>query len=188
MHKSISGEGSSVKPLVHFAHGMGSGPWGIKITHLAAIARDGGFDVESLDYSGMDSPQDRAEKLVAACRGLPGPLVLVGSSMGGWVATAASSQVPVSGLFLMAPAFYFPGYPDVSPGCDQVEVVHGWEDDVILYEHSVRFSKKYGASLHLVEDDHRLTKRIDLLGELFAGFLGRLEFTAGQFLSGKSAN
>lgn len=168
-------------PLVHFVHGKGSGPWGTKICRLAQIARDRGCEVESLDYSEMDA-LPRAEKLVLACRDVSQPLVFVGSSMGGWVAAAASREVPVSGLFLLAPAFYFPGYPDVVPGCPgaHIEVVHGWNDDVILYEHSLRFSKKYGATLHLVEDDHRLFESLELTGEYFSDFLGRLALrTAG---------
>ncbi|HQT26397.1 MAG TPA: alpha/beta fold hydrolase [Burkholderiales bacterium] len=164
------------KPLVHFAHGKDSGPWGFKITRLAEIARERGMDAESLDYSGIDSPRLRSEKLVAACKNVSRPVILVGSSMGGWVAAAASRQIPAAGLFLLAPAFYFPGYPDVTPGCpgEKIEVVHGWADDVILFEHSVRFSREHGATLHLVRDDHRLAETIDLTAECFSSFLGRV--------------
>jgi pimeloyl-ACP methyl ester carboxylesterase len=159
---------------------MDSGPWGPKINYLAGIARKHGSEVESLDYSGMDAPQ-RAEKLALACRDASRPLVFVGSSMGGWVATAASREVPVCGLFLLAPAFYFPGYPDIDPGCSgaQIEVVHGWGDDVILYEHSLRFAKKYGATLHLLEDDHRLFRSLERIGEYFSDFLSRLSRSNG---------
>ncbi len=165
-----------VKPVVHFVHGKDSGPWGLKITRLAEIARNHGLDVESLDYSGIDSPELRSRKLVSACKSVSNPLILVGSSMGGWVAAAASREVRASGLFLLAPAFYFPGYPDVIPGCpgDRIEIVHGWEDDVILYEHSVRFSRKNGATLHLFRDDHRLTESLELISECFSSFLTRI--------------
>lgn len=163
-------------PLVHFVHGKDSGPWGPKITHLAGIARDSGCAVESLDYSGMDALA-RAKKLVQACSASSLPLILVGSSMGGWVATAASHEVPVTGLFLLAPAFYFPGYADIDPGCpgERIDIVHGWKDDVILFEHSIRFAKKHGATLHLVEDDHRLFESLERIGECFSGFLERLQ-------------
>ena len=162
--------------MIHFVHGKESGPWGSKITYLAKIARDLGYDVESLDYSGIDDPHDRVQKLVAAASDQSRPLILVGSSMGGWVATAASQQLIVEGLFLLAPAFYLPGYPDVTPKCDsdRIEVVHGFDDDVILYEHSLRFGRRFSTTLHLINDDHRLGNRLDLIGEYFANFLSRL--------------
>ncbi|MES2538264.1 MAG: alpha/beta hydrolase [Pseudomonadota bacterium] len=165
-----------MQPLVHFAHGKESGPWGSKIIHLAAIARVNGCDVESLDYAGIDDPQVRADKLVAACAGESRPLILVGSSMGGWVVTAASNQVKPLGLFLLAPAFYLPGYPDVSPRCaaGNIEVVHGWRDEVIPFANSVRFGEGQGCVVHLVEDDHRLGGVLEMIGGYFEIFLRRM--------------
>lgn len=165
-----------MKPLVHFAHGKESGPWGSKITHLAQIARDHGCDVDSLDYSGIVDPSRRAYKLVAACINETRPLILVGSSMGGWVATEASRQLKPLGLFLLAPAFYLPGYPETAPICEpgNIEVVHGWRDDVILFEHSIRFGRSQACTVHLVDDDHRLAEKLDELGRYFALFLERI--------------
>jgi alpha-beta hydrolase superfamily lysophospholipase len=37
-------------------------------------------------------------------------IVLMGSSMGAYVATVAAETIKPSGLFLLAPAFYLPGY------------------------------------------------------------------------------
>lgn len=163
-------------PLVHFVHGKESGPWGIKITRLATIAREQGCEVESIDYSAFADAPSRASLLIESCSKAQSPLIIVGSSMGGWVATAASKSVCCKGLFLLAPAFYFPGYPDVDPGCPggNIEVVHGWNDEVILYEHSLRFCHKYGATLHLVNDDHRLLARLPLIEDYFQRFLARI--------------
>jgi predicted alpha/beta-hydrolase family hydrolase len=165
-----------MKPSVHFAHGKESGPWGSKIIHLAGIARASGCEAESLDYAGIDDPQVRANKLADACAGDSGKLILVGSSMGGWVATAASNRVKPLGLFLLAPAFYLPGYPDVSPLCApaNLELIHGWGDEVIPYAHSVRFGQRHGCTVHLIDGDHRLGGRLDLIGGYFAIFLKRL--------------
>ena len=162
--------------LVHFVHGKESGPWGSKFSHLASIARDQGCAIESLDYAGIADPQARADKLVAACADQVRPLILVGSSMGGWVATAASNQVKPLGLFLLAPAFYLPAYPDVSPLCapDNIEVIHGWRDEVIPYAHSVQFGRQQGCTVHLLDDDHRLGARLDTIGGYFTLFLQRL--------------
>jgi pimeloyl-ACP methyl ester carboxylesterase len=100
-------------PLICFSHGKDSGPWGTKISAMAETARRRKFPVESLDYRGLDDPADRVRKLIGYCRSLPAPPVLVGSSMGGYVAVAASGEVPTAGLFLIAPAFYMPGYQDL---------------------------------------------------------------------------
>ena len=168
-----------MQPLIHFVHGKESGPWGRKIQHLSSIAKMQGFDVESLDYLELSTPQARAEKLVTACRER-NPVVLVGSSMGGWVATTATAAIPVRGLFLMAPAFYMPDYPSHKLNCpgQEIEIVHGWRDGVIPYQHSVRFGEAHGCTLHLIDDDHRLAQRLDWLGDCFSAFLRRVAAAA----------
>lgn len=167
---------TAARCVVHFAHGKESGPWGSKITRLAEVARRRGLDVESLDYADLSDPAARAARLEAACVDDTRALVLVGSSMGGWVAARASASLRPLGLFLMAPAFFLPGYPAVAPGCaaEAIEVVHGWRDEVILYEHSVRFGRQTGCTLHLVDDDHRLQHCGDVLDAIFDRFLGRV--------------
>ena len=162
-------------PLIHFVHGKESGPWGRKITFLSAIAREQGFDIESLDYSGIVNPMERAEKLQHACLARP-PDILVGSSMGGWVATSATATVSVRGLFLMAPAFYTLDYPAHQTNCpgSRIEVVHGWRDSIIPYQNSVRFGEENRCTVHLVDDDHRLAERLDQLGQYFTAFIQRV--------------
>src|SRR5665213_1774556 len=80
---------------VVFSHGKESGPWGAKISAMAAVVRDLGLAVDSIDYRGIEDPGQRVEKLVTAGAALNGPLVLVGSSMGGHVAAAAVSRLHV---------------------------------------------------------------------------------------------
>ena len=166
---------ATMLPLIHFVNGKESGPWGRKIAHLSAIAKTQGFDVQSLDYTGIANPMERAAKLVGGCL-VRAPDILVGSSMGGWVAATATTSMPVRGLFLMAPAFYMPEYPEHTSGCEGscIEIVHGWRDGVIPYQHSVRFGQEHGATLHLIDDDHRLAVRLDLLGEYFSAFIQRI--------------
>jgi hypothetical protein len=41
---------------VIFSHGKESGPWGSKITKLANIAKTLCFEVDSIDYSNIASP------------------------------------------------------------------------------------------------------------------------------------
>lgn len=165
--------------LVHFVHGKESGPWGSKICRLAAIARTHHMLVESLDYAGMDDPVARAEKLVRSCEAATQKLILVGSSMGGWVATAATARLKPQALFLLAPAFFLPAYPPVQAACpgSAIEIVHGWGDDIIPYEHSVRFGREHACTVHLLDDGHRLQNQTLQLDELFGAFLRRVTQT-----------
>ena len=165
-------------PLVQFIHGKESGPWGSKITYLADIARSLGYEVQSMSYTGMTDPQERVEKLVHANKTQPAYL-LVGSSMGGWVATTASASIPVRGLFLLAPAFYMPDYPPHQLGCagESIEIVHGWHDSLIPYSNVVRFAQENRCTLHLVDDEHRLKYRLNQVGEYFNNFLKRMRMT-----------
>jgi predicted esterase len=161
---------------VYFNHGKESGPWGDKITRLADVARGRGFDVQSLDYQGMDDASARVDKLLASDARAANPLVLVGSSMGSYVAAVASASLRPRGLFLMAPAFYIPVFPiqEPVPHADFVTLVHGWNDDVIPFENSVRYANKFKAALHLVDSDHRLSSQLPLIAALFDAFLAQL--------------
>ena len=162
---------------VYFNHGKESGPWGDKITRLADVARGRGFEVVSLDYQGMDDASARVDKLLASDARAANPLVLAGSSMGSYVAAVASASLKPRGLFLLAPAFYLPNYFPISepvPHADFVTLVHGWNDDVIPFENSVRYARKFKATLHLVDSDHRLGSQLPLIENLFDGFLAQI--------------
>jgi len=60
-------------------------------------------------------------------------IVLMGSSMGAYVATVAAETIKPSGLFLLAPAFYLPGYlrTEFDPPAKYTRVIHGWRDDIV---------------------------------------------------------
>lgn len=163
-------------PTVCFSHGQESGPWGTKITAMAEPVRALGWNVDSIDYRGIESPVDRSDKLVEHCRGVQGDIILVGSSMGGYVAAAASSRVPTRGLFLIAPAFYMPGFEEHTPVPDtpNICVVHGWRDDIVPIANSIRWASRYGAELHALDGDHRLTDRLDDVLTLFGSFLEKV--------------
>lgn len=162
---------------VYFAHGKESGPWGRKIQALAAVARDCGFAVESPDYTFTHDPDARVRHLLslaprAEC------LVLVGSSMGGYVSAVASRTLSPAGLFLLAPAVYMPGY-DADPAirAGLVEVVHGWNDDVIPVDNAIHLARHYRARLHLLDSEHTLNDQIPYLELLFRQFLGEIAAT-----------
>jgi pimeloyl-ACP methyl ester carboxylesterase len=162
---------------VCFSHGQESGPWGTKIRALAEVARGVGYPVESLDYQGMTDPQARARKLSAWCRAQPAPAILVGSSMGGYVALAAASDVGAAGLFLLAPALYVPGYETIpvppAPTC-RITIIHGWQDEVLPWSGSARYGELSGARVILVPDGHRLVADLGGLCRVFRLFLDEL--------------
>ncbi|HSQ38591.1 MAG TPA: hypothetical protein VLM78_00410 [Anaerolineales bacterium] len=160
---------------VYFNHGKESGPWGDKVTRLADVARGRGFDVESLDYSGMDA-EARVAKLLASDARAARPLILVGSSLGSYVAAVASASLQPRGLFLLAPAFYLPDFAvqEPVPHADFVTLVHGWNDELIPFENSIRYASKFKAALHLVESDHRLSSQLPLIALLFDAFLAQV--------------
>lgn len=168
--------------LVVFAHGKESGPWGSKIRHLAHVAQGLGAQVLSPDYSDLASPDQRVERLLAQSLPSHDLLVLAGSSMGGYVSTLASRTLTPDGLFLMAPAFYMPGYAEQapSPGTKAVCLVHGWNDEVIPVDHGIRFAQACSAELHVVDGGHRLNTLVPQLGRLFRSFLCRLLAEKGQ--------
>ena len=54
------------------------------------------------------------------------------------------------------------------------EVSNGRSDDVIPPEHSIRFAKEAGCTLHLIDGDHRLKGAIEMVEDLFGRFLNRV--------------
>src|SRR6266513_325464 len=87
----------------------------------------------------------------------------------GYVAVTSASLLHARGVFLMAPALYMQGLPELRASvldCPAA-VVHGWRDEVVPFEHSVRFAQAYRAALHLLESDHRLHNQIRVLHSLF---------------------
>jgi hypothetical protein len=159
-----------------FSHGKESGPWGVKIERLAEVARAKGLAVESVDYREIPDPEMRVERLVDVCRTIATPIVLVGSSRGGYVSTVASERVRPIGLFLMAPALYFDQLADLDPTpfAGLTDVVHGWSDEIVPVEQSLEFSRRHGAALHLIESDHRLVEALPFVAQMFGAFLDRV--------------
>lgn len=148
---------------VIFSHGQESGPWGTKICAMAELVKGLGCEADSIDYHGIADPTARVEKLVIECSDVSDDLILVGSSMGGHVATAAAETLGAIGLFVLAPAYYMEGYENLTPPPPSVPtcIVHGWHDDIIPVENSIRFARQCSATLHLVNGGHRLTENID---------------------------
>jgi predicted esterase len=171
-------------PAVYFSHGQESGPWGTKIRAMAETVKALGCRAESVDYQGMADPTARVKKLIAECRGVREPMILVGSSMGRHVATAAAQKVNAAGLFVLAPAYYMPEFEDLTPAAPDIPIVivHGWRDDVVPVDNSIRFARECRATLHVVDGDHRLTDNIAEINAYLSRFVMQI---AGKKIKGR---
>ena len=158
---------------VIFSHGQESGPWGTKIRTMAELVTGMGCRADSIDYQGIVDPTARVEKLLRECSGMSDSLILVGSSMGGHVATAAADALGAAGLFVLAPAYYMQGYEELTPPPPPMPIciVHGWHDDIVPVENSIRYAHECSATLHLVNGDHRLTSNIGEINDYLEQFI-----------------
>jgi pimeloyl-ACP methyl ester carboxylesterase len=166
------------KHHIVFSHGKDSSPFSRKISSLYEAAEAEGYGISAVDYRGLEDPAEWVRMLSDFCKDLSGDLVLVGSSLGAWVSLMAAPTLHARGLFLMAPAVGVPELPPLRPGplsCPAT-VIHGWRDEVIPYENSIRFAREHRISLHLVDSDHRLHSALPLIKNLFQYFLTELDF------------
>ncbi len=163
---------------------------GTKIPAMAEVGQDRGCELESVDYRGIDLTGERVESWSRRSVGLVREgLSWSDRSMGGHVAAAASAQLDVAGLFLIAPAFYMPGYEQLTPvpRADRVVVVHGWQDDVVPVANSIRWAGEHRADLHLIDGDHRLTDRIFEINRIFDWLLHDLQHDDGEAAADQAA-
>jgi pimeloyl-ACP methyl ester carboxylesterase len=161
-----------LKKLVIYNHGKDSTPWGEKTLAFADVAKRHGYAIESLDYRGQNDPDGRVKQLLATDWSDFSKIVLIGSSMGAYVATVAAETIPTAGLFLLAPAFYLPGYQrkKFAPA-EHTWVFHGWQDDIVPPKNAWKFCQLYKCRLLMLDADHRLMSHIPLLRTEFDRFL-----------------
>ena len=143
---------------------------------MAELARSRGYRVMSPDYQGLDTFSGRVEKLRQELPTRAEALVLVGSSMGAYVAAAVSAEAQPVGLFLLAPAIYMPGHENdhLAPQADHCLVVHGWHDEVVPVDHAIRWCRRHSLPLLLLDGDHRLMSVLDQICEQFGRMLDDL--------------
>ncbi len=163
-----------MQKLVIYNHGKDSIPWGEKAIALADVAKRHGFMFISPDYQASNDPDLRVKQLLAIDLSAYQEIILVGSSMGAYVATVASEIIKPKGLFLIAPAFYLPGYQctEFKPQAERFEVFHGWQDEIVPPENVWRFCQQHRVSLHMFDADHRLLSILPIIVYAFDRFLG----------------
>jgi predicted alpha/beta-hydrolase family hydrolase len=164
------------------SHGFESGPDATKVTALAEVAATLGWTHERPDYTDLDARHvvselgdvpARLERLLSLARAATarGPLVLAGSSLGAYVSSMASLQLPVAGLFLMAPPIRMDQALPLDAARVPTSIVHGWDDELIPAAEVVGWAQARGARLLLVSDSHRLSGHVEASAEAFAALL-----------------
>ena len=101
-----------VRPRLIYLHGLASSPRSAKARFLAGRAQAAGLPLECPDLNTGGFQHLTFGRMLrqtrALIRGQPGPVLLLGSSLGGLVATwCAQGESQVKGLLLLAPAFAF---------------------------------------------------------------------------------
>lgn len=167
------------------SHGFESGPDATKVTALAEVAERLGWSHERPDYTDLDAMRAvselgdvhaRLSRLLGLARDAArrGPLVLAGSSLGAWISARASLEVPVAGLYLMAPPVRMGEAPPLDAARVPTAVIHGWDDELIPAQDVVAWASPRRARLLLVDDGHRLSDHVEASADAFEALLAAL--------------
>ena len=167
------------------SHGFESGQDATKVTALAEVAERQGWSCERPDYTGFDARREiselgdvaaRVQRLLALAQAAAsrGPLVLAGSSLGAWISGHVSLQVPVAGLFLMAPPIRLDNAHPFDAADVPTSIIHGWQDELIPALDVVAWARSRNARLLMVDDSHRLSAHVEASAAAFAALLESL--------------
>lgn len=180
--RDLRNEAMSTRGHCILVHGFESGPDATKVTALAAVAQRLGWSCERPDFTDLDARREagplgdvpaRLQRLLDLARAAAarGPLVLAGSSLGAWIAGRVSLQVPVAGLFLMAPPVVLDAAHPLDAARVPVVIIHGWDDELIPVADVITWAQPRRARLLLVADTHRLSAHVDASADAFAALL-----------------
>lgn len=167
------------------SHGFESGPDATKVTALADVAERYGWTHERPDFTDLDAKREvsdlgdvaaRVQRLlrIASEAAANGPIVLAGSSLGAWISGHVSLQVPIAGLFLMAPPINLhESHPFDAAGVPTA-IIHGWDDELIPASDVIAWAQPRRAALLMVDDSHRLSAHVQASADAFAALLAKL--------------
>ncbi|MBA2237203.1 MAG: hypothetical protein H0W24_00660 [Lysobacter sp.] len=164
------------------SHGFESGPEATKVSALAEAAQRLGWSCERPDFTDLDARRGiselgdvpaRLHRLLDIARAAAGrgPLVLAGSSLGAYISGLASLEVPVAGLFLMAPPIRMGQADPLQAAQVPTSIIHGWDDELIPPAQVVDWAYARRARLLMVDDSHRLSAHVQASGDAFAELL-----------------
>ncbi|MGY0504474.1 alpha/beta family hydrolase [Luteimonas sp. e5] len=167
------------------SHGFESGPDATKVSALAEAAQALGWSHERPDYTDLDAQHEvsqlgnvpqRLQRLLQRAReaAARGPLVLAGSSLGAWISAQVSLEVPVAGLFLLAPPVRMGEAAPLQAADVPTSIVHGWRDELIPADEVIMWAQMRRDRLLLVDDSHRLSAHVETGKLAFAALLAEL--------------
>ena len=185
---------------VVFSHGRyGSPMYGTKIQRLRSIPLQLGINIISVGYNEKEPAEILEESLFNTIKddvNVPGDLILLSFSRGGYLTTRVSEKISklflnedkritntdvlprrnFLGSFLLAPALYIKPnyYKDQNPkmlGGMRTTVVQGYQDKYVDYKKIIQFTNNHKQNLHLLNSDHGLNDKIELISNLFEQFL-----------------
>jgi len=165
------------KPFIVLSHGLESGPDATKVSALAKVADELGFENVRPDYRDLDFARDVRridERIARIGQHVPvgHSVILAGSSMGAFTSALASVQLDCVGLFLIALPVAIPQYSRrFEAKRVPTALVHGWEDELCPVDAALDFARSRGDAITLVHDDHRLGAHVDFIAEQFRIFL-----------------
>lgn len=166
-----------MKGTVILSHGLESGPQATKVSALAEAALALGWAEVRPDYRDLDARRDPREIDARVARALAHApaqvrVVFAGSSMGAFTSGLASLERVCAGVFLMALPVGIPGYSHPFAAASvPMTLVHGWRDEICPVDAAIDFARQRAATLHLVDDDHRLGAHVAWCAQVFARFL-----------------
>ena len=164
------------------SHGFESGPDATKVTALDDVATRLGWRCQRPDYTDLDARREvselgdvpaRVQRLLGLAQAAArrGPLVLAGSSLGAYISGLVSLQVPVAGLFLMAPPLRMGSAQPLDAARAPTSIIHGWDDELISAADVIAWANARRARLLLVDDSHRLSGHVQASADAFASLL-----------------
>ena len=162
-------------PTLYLLHGRDSSPQSTKIQHLSVVAKNKGWRVVAPDLSSTKDPDKRVEMFLEIACENTSRCVIVGSSMGGYVALVAAKTLKPSAMLLLAPAVNIPGYreTDLTPSTADTTIIHGWNDELISPDSVFEFAGKHQTTLCMMDDDHFLKRSIPFLESVLVETLQR---------------
>ena len=95
---------------VVFSHGKEGSPNGSKSKIIREITHRLEMKFTAIDYINCNNVDERVDLLEHTISKINSDIILVGSSMGGYVSAVCSNKNECLGLFLIAPALFLKGY------------------------------------------------------------------------------
>lgn len=158
---------------VIFSHGKEGSPHGSKSEIIEEITKSYKIKFTAIDYISCIDVNERVGLLKKIISTTQNDIILVGSSMGGYVSSVCTNDYKALGLFLIAPALYMNEYKIqvYNSKAKNIAVRHGWDDEIIPVENSIKFCKMHNCNLTIDYDDHRMSKTRHELAIHFTNFL-----------------